>query len=374
VNQARPNQDWFQVKNLDEVESPALLIYPDRVEENIRRMIATAGDPARLRPHVKTHKLAPITARHIAAGITKFKAATIAEAEMCASAGAADVLLAYQPVGPNARRLVELIRAFPESVFACLLDDMEVAQTLSRLAMQHKIKINFLLDLDCGQHRTGIAPGEKAIELYQAAGRLPGLNPSGLHAYDGHIHASDPAQRQEECEAAFAPVAELHKRLRNLGRPPQTVVTGGTPTFPFHARRPDVECSPGTCVLWDFGYGSQFPDLDFLQAALVLTRIVSKPGNQKLCLDLGHKAIASENPHPRVQFLNAPSARAIAHSEEHLVVETDPSAGWKIGDCWFGVPRHVCPTVALYREAVVVEHGRATERWRIESRDRRLRF
>jgi D-serine deaminase-like pyridoxal phosphate-dependent protein len=196
----------------------------------------------------------------------------------------------------------------------------------------------------------------------------------GLHAYDGHIHTSDPVQRGEECEAAFAPVARLHEQLRILGLPARVIVAGGTPTFPFHARRPGVECSPGTTVLWDFGYSSLFPDLDFLQAALVLTRVISQPGEHRVCLDLGHKAIASENPHPRVQFLNAPSAQAIAHSEEHLVVETAPSEGSKIGDCWFGVPRHVCPTVALYQEAVVIEHGRATQRWRIEARDRRLRF
>ncbi len=91
---------------------------------------------------------------------------------------------------------------------------------------------------------------------------------------------------------------------RALGVPGKTLVAGGTPTFPFHARRPGVECSPGTCVLWDFGYSSRFPDLDFLQAALVLTRVISKPGARRLCLDLGQKAIASENPPPRVQFLN----------------------------------------------------------------------
>jgi D-serine deaminase-like pyridoxal phosphate-dependent protein len=125
-------------------------------------------------------------------------------------------------------------------------------------------------------------------------------------------------------------------------------------------------------VLWDYAYSSRLRDLDFLHAALVLTRVVSKPGPQRLCLDLGHKAIASENPHPRVYFLNAPSARAVTHSEEHLVIEMDSTDQWKVGDCLFGIPWHVCPTVALHREAVVIQQGRATERWRIEARDRHL--
>ena len=371
---AHDKPDWFEVANYEEVESPALLIYPDRVEENIRRMIALAGGPARLRPHVKTHKLAPITARLIAAGVTKFKAATIAEAEMCGHAEAAEVLLAYQPVGPNARRLLELVRAFPRTSFSCLLDDLGIATSLSTLAVQDGVKINVLLDLDCGMHRTGIIPDERAAEFYQALFRLPGLNPLGLHAYDGHIHATDPVQREAECEAAFAPVALLRERLRAAGLPVPILVAGGTPTFPFHARRADVECSPGTPVLWDFSYSDDFTDLDFLHAALVITRVVSKPGVGRLCLDLGHKAIASENPPPRARFLNLPDARFVAHSEEHLVVEVDSAEHWRIGDCLYGVPRHVCPTVALHSGAVVVQGGQAADYWPIRARDRHLTY
>jgi D-threonine aldolase len=374
MSQASTAPNWFEVENLDEIESPALLIYPERVEENIRRMVAMAGHPGRLRPHVKTHKLGPIVELQIRAGISKFKAATIAEAEMLGRAGAAEILLAYQPVGPTASRLLDLIGAFPKSVFTCLVDEPGAGRALSDLARARGARVNVLLDIDCGQHHTGVAPDEKAVEIYQALGRLAGVAPVGLHAYDGHIHAEDPAQRMEECERTFAPVAHLRQRLQNLGWPVATVVAGGTPTFPFHARRPDVECSPGTCVLWDMGYSSRLGGLDFLHAALVLTRVVSKPGPTRLCLDLGHKAIASENPQPRVHFLNAPASEVIMHSEEHLVVESEGFRDWATGDCLFGVPWHVCPTVALHSEAMVIRQGRAVERWRIDARDRRLRF
>jgi D-serine deaminase-like pyridoxal phosphate-dependent protein len=374
MNEPPSSQNWFAVNNLDEVESPTLLIYPDRVEANIQRMIALAGSADRLRPHVKTHKLGQITTRQINAGITEFKAATLAEAQMCARAGAADVLLAYQPVGPNAPRFLDLIRAFPQTTFSCLLDDLGVGHRLSDLATAAGIKINILLDLDTGQHRTGLPPGEPAIELYHALCRLPGLNPLGLHAYDGHAHASDPAQREADCEATFAPVEKLRQELLRLGLPVKIMVAGGTPTLPFHARRPEVQCSPGTCVLWDAGYQSKFPDLNFQFAALLLTRVISKPGPGKLCLDLGHKAVASENPPPRVQFLNLPEFRFIAHSEEHLVIETSEADRWRIGDALIGVPWHICPTVALHGEAVVVRGNQAVDRWRIHARDRRLDF
>ena len=122
-------------------------------------------------------------------------------------------------------------------------------------------------------------------------------------------------------------------------------------------------------------YFTQFQgqaDLDFLNAALVLTRVVSKPGGNRLCLDLGHKAIASENPQPRVIFLNLPDARAVSHSEEHLVVETERAGETELGACIYGVPWHVCPTVALHAEAVIVREGRAQERWEVVARNRRL--
>ncbi len=96
---------WYAIQNADEVPSPALLVYPDRVEENIRRMIALAGGVDRLRPHMKTSKIPEVVRMHLDQGITRYKVATIAEAEMAAAAGAPDVLLAYQPVGPNIGRL-----------------------------------------------------------------------------------------------------------------------------------------------------------------------------------------------------------------------------------------------------------------------------
>jgi D-serine deaminase-like pyridoxal phosphate-dependent protein len=363
---------WFQFENPHEVASPALLLYPDRIEQNVARMLAIAGDPQRLRPHMKTHKCRELILRQLARGITKFKCATIAEAELVAVCGAAEVLLAYQPVGPNVDRFLELAARFPSVRLQCTADNAGSIADLSDAAARASARVEVLLDLDIGQHRTGIEPGDRALELYRLICSLPALAPGGLHAYDGHLHDSDLAARTRACEAAFAPVEAFRRRLEREGLALPRIVAGGTPTFPIHAQRADVECSPGTCLLWDAGYGKNLPDLDFVPAAVLLTRVVSKPTLHRLCLDLGHKAVASEMPHPRVVFLNLPDARAVAHNEEHLVVETPHAGGFRVGDCVYGVPWHICPTVALHAEAVVVEGGRATGRWPIEARARRL--
>ncbi len=363
---------WFDITNAQDVASPALLLYPERIAENIRRMVRIAGGAARLRPHLKTHKLAEVVRMKLENGINKFKCATIAEAEMAADAGAPDVLIAYPLVGPNVGRLFELSRKFPATRFSCVVDNAPAIHALSKAFVEGKSTVEALLDIDCGQHRTGIAPGPKAEELYRLIAASPGLKPGGLHVYDGHIQEPDPTTRASLCDAAFAPVKAFHHRLKDAGLPVPRVVAGGTPTFPLQARNQEFECSPGTCVLWDFSYSDKFKDLDFLHAAVVLTRVVSKPDTGRLCLDVGHKAIAAENPHPRIRFLNLPDAVAVAHSEEHLVIETARAHEFAIGDCLYGLPRHVCPTVALYSEATVVRDGHASECWRIKARERRL--
>jgi D-threonine aldolase len=366
--------NWHVVDNADEIESPALLVYPDRIEENIRRMIKIAGGPERLRPHLKTVKMADVVTLLLGQGIRRFKCATIAEAEMAAEAGAPDVLLANQPVGPHVWRLRVLVERYPGTRFSTIVDDAAAAAALSATFAADDKKLEVWLDVDCGMHRTGVPPGPDAIKFFRQLGVLPGLVMAGLHVYDGHLHESDPVVRGRQCEVAFAPVAALRRELERETKGPVRVVAGGTPTFPMHARRGDVECSPGTCVLWDFGYADLFPDLDFLEAALVLTRVVSKPGSDRICLDLGHKAVASENPQPRVRFITLPDAAVIMHNEEHLVITTAGSGVYAVGNVLFGIPRHVCPTVALYAEAVAVRGGRAVGRWRIVARDRRLRI
>ena len=363
---------WARAADLTNVSSPALLLGVEAIRENLRRMVVIAGDPARLRPHVKTHKLRWLIEEQLALGITKYKCATIAEAEMCAQAGAPDVLLALQPVGPNVQRLFALQRTFPRTKFSTIVDDAGALRALERAANAAASTIEVLLDLDVGQHRTGVSPGSKAVELYRQIAESRSLRAGGLHAYDGHLHQTDPAVRAAACDEAFVPVRALRDELLRLGLPVPRIVAGGTPTFPRHAARGDVECSPGTCVLWDAGYASKLPDLNFLIAAVLLTRVVSKPGENRLCLDLGHKAVASEMPHPRVVFHDLPDAVPVAHNEEHLVLETPDAARFAVGDVLLGVPWHICPTVALHSEAVVVRGRRAEERWKIIARDRSL--
>lgn len=376
ANSARTNSGpWYAIANADEIDSPALLVYPPRIVENIRRMIAIAGASEsaadRLRPHVKTHKMSEVVRLQLAVGIRRFKCATLAEMEMTAAAGAPDVLLAHQPVGPKVAKLVALSARFPQTRLAAIVDDDAAAACLSAAFEQAGRRLDVLLDVDMGMGRTGIQPGPAAVALYRRLASLPGLRPSGLHAYDGHLHQSDPALRRQACDDAMAPVELLRRELQALGYDVSELVAGGTPTFPIHAIHANRQLSPGTCLLWDAGYATILPDLDFLWAAALLSRVISKPTADCICLDLGHKAVAADPKGPRVVWPDLPDAEVIAHNEEHLTLRTSSAGRLSVGDVLYGIPWHICPTCALHARAIVVAEGRATTTWPIDARDRK---
>lgn len=355
-----------------ELLSPGLLIYRALVRQNIQKMIEMARGAARVRPHVKTHKMAEIVRLAESMGIRKHKCATLAEAEMVAAAGGTDVLVSYPMVGPNLRRFAHLVRGYRSTTFRVTVDDLDSTRALSEaLAGLHR-PVPVLVDLEIGMGRTGIEPGEAAADLYATVDRLPNLVADGLHAYDGHIRDSDLAERRKNATAGMERALSLRERLLSRGLDVPRVVLGGTPTFPIHADLdiPGVECSPGTVVLHDDSYATRFPDLPFTPAALLLTRVVSRPRPGRLCLDLGHKAVAADPAGPRARILGLDDARPVIHSEEHLVLETPAAAGAVIGAPMLAIPTHVCPTVALYRRANVIEDGEVVGRWEVTARDR----
>jgi D-serine deaminase-like pyridoxal phosphate-dependent protein len=365
------SMEWYEVENIDTIDSPALLIYKERVHENIRSL-KRMKDVDHLRPHVKTNKIAEVCRMMLNEGITKFKCATIAEAEMLAMINAPDVLLAYQSVGPKVNRFLQLVKTYPSTRFSCLIDDFNAAKTISEIFSSNNLVLNVYIDLNVGMNRTGIEPTEKALKLFHDCDKLKGIIIIGLHVYDGHIRDTNVEVRKRKTDEAFETAIKLAKQIQTLEQRELQLIAGGSPTLPVHAARENVECSPGTFVFWDWGYKNSLPDEPFDYAAVVISRIISVVDENTLCTDLGHKSVAAENPLPRVYFLNAPGAEPVGQSEEHLVVKVADTSLYKIGDVLYGVPIHICPTVALYEKAIVIENKKAVDEWRVVARDRKI--
>ncbi|WP_421939918.1 D-TA family PLP-dependent enzyme [Pedobacter sp.] len=365
-------EEWYQIKNAESVESPGLVFYVERIKANITQALSMINDPQRLRPHVKTHKSLELSKMMIAAGISKFKCATIAEAEMLALAGAADVLLAYQPVGPNIDRFIALQQKYPATEFSCLIDDEATAEALNTLSEAYGVKSLVWIDINVGMDRTGVRP-DKVVKLFTALQQLDGLRFKGLHAYDGHIHESSFDIRKQQVSIIIRLLQKLQYEIAAISGQAIIVVAGGSPSYTIYNKDTDFECSPGTFALWDKGYGEAYEEQHFQCAALVLSRIVSFPGTNLICCDLGHKAVAAEKSlDRRVIFLNAPALKVVSQSEEHLVLDAGDGHTFRVGDLLYCLPYHVCPTVALYEHATCISAGLAGENWGISSRKRKI--
>ena len=365
----------YVLKDPSQVFSPGLLFYKALIARNIQAMIKRVGSPDRLRPHVKTHKTRQIVRMERDVGITKQKCATIAEAEMLAQCELPDILLSYPMVGPNCGRFATLVKKYPGSKFSVIADHLVGIKQLSEALAKANASAEVLVDIDVGQHRTGIAAGPDARRLYETIARSPGLKPGGLHVYDGHNHQHPLEERKAAVQAMLTPVLEMRDGLMKAGFPVPRIVFGGTPTFPVFATLEiaGAECSPGTCVLNDFNYGSWFQDLsEFTHAALVLTRVISRPTATRVTFDLGYKAVASDPPAGKRCVLLNLKGEHVLQNEEHLVVETPDAERWQPGDVAYALPAHVCPTSAMHQFAYVVENGQVVDKWDIASRDRVL--
>jgi D-serine deaminase-like pyridoxal phosphate-dependent protein len=366
-------KSWYKLNQPEEIDSPALLIYKDRIESNIQTMIQIAGDANRLVPHIKTHKMAEIVQMQLTAGISKFKCATIAEAEMLAEAGAKSILLAYQLNTPKAMRFLTLVKKFPDIQFASLIDNLVSANMLNNLFEKENLTAKVFIDVDAGMNRTGIAT-ESLIDLVKEISQLQNLHFVGLHIYDGHIREADFEKRKLVCQNAFEKINAAKQQIMEISRLTDVkIIAGGTPTFTVHALDKEVLCSPGTCLLWDYGYDDLLAEQAFDFAAILLTRIISKPAPGLVTTDLGHKSVAAENPiSKRIFFLNLKDYEVKSQSEEHLVVKVKDWENLHVGDVLYGVPYHVCPTVALYDEAIVVVDGNVVDKWDIVARKKKI--
>ncbi|MGL4632768.1 MAG: alanine racemase [Leadbetterella sp.] len=354
----------FELQNLD---SPRLIFDKEAMERNISKMIVFAGNPKQLIPHIKTNKCLEVIEAMIERGIVAFKCATIAEAELACMAKASYVLIAHQLVGPKISRLKALKTAYPNVEIASIIDCKDTLPILDSELSAHTV----LVDVNVGMDRTGIH-GVKEIEsLVDSIKTYKNLEFGGFHAYDGHIHDGSLEIRKIQTYAVFKDINILFETLSQYNTNLK-FIGAGSPTYTIW-KNSNKFLSPGTCVLWDYGYGDLYPEQDFEFAAFVLTRVISKPKSGYITVDMGHKAISAENPIEfRCRALDKRSLKLVSQSEEHSIFEVENNELFQIGEELLIVPYHVCPTVNLYDEAYVIENGKFKFSWEILGRKRKI--
>jgi D-serine deaminase-like pyridoxal phosphate-dependent protein len=349
-------------EDLERVLTPALVIFVDRVHENLQRMNAyLGGDLDRWRPHVKTTKLPTVVAELVRIGVRNFKCATTREVlsileGVAGGSPEADVLLAHPLVGPGLRRLAEVARRFSRARISVLAEDPDAVGAIPA-------ELGIFVDVNPGMNRTGILPadGDVIMEVAKRAGERF----RGVHYYEGHVREGDTTTRRKTAFALYDDLLGLMRDLTQAGLRIEELVTSGTPTFlhalsfePFRQLAPTRHrVSPGTVVYHD-ARSLDITELEFVPAALVLARIVSHPTRGIVTCDAGSKSIAAEAGDPCAVALGWPNLQALTPSEEHLPFQVLSGDKPARGHSLLLLPRHVCPTVNLAEEAVLVQGGR----------------
>lgn len=370
-----PWDERYRVPDVEDVLTPALVVYPENIDWNMARMLQLlGGDANRWRVHVKTAKLDYTMRMLVERGDRNFKCATTLELLEACRSGAADVLFAYPAVGANARRVHKIAEEFPDVRVSVLAENEEQVRQWRGSA------VGVFLDINPGMNRTGIEQShrQQVVGLVRTI-RDAGLEFRGLHYYDGQYGGVEEPDRSTATHAGYNQLIEIVNEIERNGVTVPEVITAGTPTLPcslayegFRGKTFIHRVSPGTIVYNDATSLAQLPaEYNLRPAVLVLTRVVSHPRAGVVTCDAGHKAVSADSGVPTCAVVGHPELTPLAPSEEHLPMSVAESAeGPRVGEALYLLPRHVCPTVNNFDCALRVRDGQIESVERVSARGR----
>jgi D-serine deaminase-like pyridoxal phosphate-dependent protein len=360
-----PWDQRYAISGIEDVLTPALLLYPEFIAANIERTLDLLdGDPDRWRVHIKTAKLARTLRMLIDRGIRNFKCATTLELLVACQNGATDVLLAYPVMGANARRVQDIAQQFPNVRISVLAENEEQAQ------QWRACPVGIFVDINPGMNRTGIEQSQtdSVVSLVRAVADAA-LDFRGLHYYDGQYGNLAEPERTSAAHRGYDYLLKIVRELERSGINVPEVITYGTPTFPCSLayegfRRGNFvdRISPGTIVYCDATSLHQLPGAyGYRPAVLVLTRVVSHPHPGIVTCDAGHKAVSADAGVPTCVVLGHPELTPLSPSEEHLPIAVravkEGASTPQLGEALYLLPRHICPTVNNFDAALLVRNG-----------------
>jgi D-serine deaminase-like pyridoxal phosphate-dependent protein len=369
----------YRVTDLEDVLTPALVLYPDLIASNIGQTLNLLdGDANRWRAHIKTAKLGLALQMLVEHGVHNFKCATTLELLVACQNGATDVLLAYPVMGANARRAQDIAREFPHVRISVL------AENEDQLQQWHGSRVGIFLDINPGMNRTGIEQNQtdRVVGLARMIADA-GLEFRGLHYYDGQFGSlpdgEGTSERTHAAHRGYDRLLEIVNTLNRVGIQVPEVITSGTPTFPssltydgFRGGNFLHRVSPGTVVYCDATSLDQLPSkYGYQPAAMVLTRVVSQPHPGIVTCDAGHKTVSADAGVPTCVVLGHPGLTPLSPSEEHLPLALKQGAkAPPVGESLYLLPRHICPTVNNFDWALLVRNGRIESMETVSARGR----
>ncbi len=368
--------------SMEDIPTPALLLDLDAFEANVAKMVEHCRTHKRtLRPHGKTHKIPEIANRLIQAGAVGCCAAKLSEAEAFARGGAKGILVTTAVIGKyKIERAVALAAQKPDTIFS--VDDLQNVRDLDEAAKAARTRLNLAIDLYVG-NRTGIATGDRAVELAQAISKLKNVRLAGLQAYAGHAsHRMGFEERAAFSRQCVQPAVETRRAIEKAGIECALLTGGSTGTYNIDSEIDGTtELQPGSFLFMDVDYirigGRSGPVYqDFRTALTVLTTVVSQPTTNDVVTDGGLKAFSTDKPFPPEavrMWRNGPQPFTGAGfswgGDEHGKLNLAKASGpLKLGDKVEFVAPHCDPTVNLYDRMFVYRGTTPEAVWKITAR------
>ncbi len=359
---------------VDVLDTPALVLDLRVVEGNIARMVEIAqAAGARLRPHIKTHRMLAVARLQIAAGAQGICCAKTGEAEVFADGGIDDIFIANQVVGAAKMRR---LRALAERVrLAVGVDHPDQIDLLSQ-AFRGADPLDISIEIDVGQRRTGVVEPHEAVDLAQRILDSPGLALRGVYTHEGHDYAArDDSDLDVIADQAQRQMLEAARAIRDATGAACEVSMGSTPSLFARKFHPGIdELRPGTAVFNDGSHANFLGHTDWC-AATVLATVVNRPAPDRVVVDAGAKALTSDRRGPSIlensgfgMVVGRTDATIVSLSDEHGVLSAPDAGVYAIGEVIQIIPNHICPCVNLYDHAFVARDGIVRDVWEVSAR------
>jgi D-serine deaminase-like pyridoxal phosphate-dependent protein len=355
---------------LDALDTPSMIVDLTLMEENIARLMERfRGKKVRVRPHLKTVKSPDLAHKMLASGAVGGCVAKVSEAEVMVRGGIEDLLITTEIVGkPKLTRLVALVQQ--HSRIKVVVDSEVGAQELNQAMREAQLSIDVLIDINVGQNRCGVMPGE-ALQLAQYLDQLSNIHLAGVQGYEGHLqHIHDPEERTQRCLKAMKLLTDTATNLRSAGFPIEVVTTGGTGTAEICAGCDGVtEVQPGSFIFMDTDYRNAIGPV-YSNALTILSTVVSRPASNRAVVDAGLKSLSIDSGMPEPKGL--PGITYRPGGDEHGILTWDSSVPTslqpQVGDRIAFIPSHIETTINLHDYYYAYRDGKLEAIWQVAAR------
>ena len=366
--------------NIQDLDTPALIIDLDKLELNIRDMANFANQHGlKLRPHIKSHKIPEIARLQMREGAVGVTVAKLGEAEVMAQAGIEDILIANQIT--SSAKIARLLDLAERIKVLVAVDNLEGATLLSQAAQGRNMHLGVMVEVDSGLRRCGVPPGEQVVELVREMLELPGLVYQGIFTHAGHVYAQENWQQVIEVgRQEGEQMLEVARLLAEAGLEPGEVSVGSTPTAKVSGQVAGIsEIRPGNYVFND-AIQVALGVVGLERCALtVLSTVISTPAADRVVLDAGSKTLALDKGAHGASLVKgyglimddqgqARSGLTIERlSEEHGVV-TVTGTRPLLNTRFRIIPNHACTVINLFDQVYGVRGEVVETSWKVAAR------